>query len=95
MLNPVKKETQPSAPPAPAPVVPLKELKDLPIYNLSDWMPGKSLKEDRDAMVVDIFKNLNDKDLSIVYKGGSTVLNIAQYLYKSKTHATNARKNGT
>jgi len=56
---------------------PKKELKDLPVYNLNDWMPGKSLKEDRDEMVVDIFGTLNDNDLGVMYKGGATLLNIA------------------
>ena len=74
LLTPKKNEDQPTKPVTPKPK---KELKDLPVYNLNDWMPGKSLKEDRDAMVVDIFGTLNDNDLGVMYKGGATLLNIA------------------
>jgi len=44
-LHPEKKEDLPTTPSAPTTPIskPVKELKDLPIYNLSDWMPGKSL----------------------------------------------------
>jgi len=74
----------------PAPAVPAApvgpSLKDLPVYNIVDWMPGKTLKEDRDAMVVGIFGTLNDNNLGVMYKGGATLLSIAQYLYKSRQH---------
>ena len=42
-------------------------------------------------MVADIFSDLNNDQYSMAYKGGSTLLNIAQYLYKSRQHSAQSK----